>query len=63
MTENQVVRALGKIGMPGTKEVSDPEVCHVRADQLLIEFLRANGFGHVANAWENTKKRIGFWYA
>ena len=42
---------------------TDPEVAHVVADDILLEFLRANNNGQVADAWEIAKDRVGFWYS
>lgn len=41
----------------------DPEIAHSDADEVLLEVLRSNGFGEVADAYEQTRRRIGFWYA
>jgi hypothetical protein len=34
---------------------------HMRADQMLIELLRSLGQDQVAQTWERTRDRIGFW--
>lgn len=41
----------------------DSEACHKQADQILLAFLRANGNAAVADAWEEAKSRVGFWYS
>lgn len=41
----------------------DPETSHVLADQVLVDFLRSNGFADVADAFDAASDRIGFWYA
>lgn len=41
----------------------DPEVAHVTADKILCDFLRAHGFGAVADVFDAADTRVGFWYA
>jgi hypothetical protein len=42
----------------------DNEMAHIRADELLIEFLKLHDAASydVAKAWERACKRVGFWY-
>jgi hypothetical protein len=58
MTKDQAIKQLNAI--PN----GDVEAAHIAADQVLLEFLRANGFAEVADAWTTLEKRCdGFWYA
>ena len=41
----------------------ESEGSHGRADEILLEFLDAKGFRHIAGAYRDTRERIGFWYA
>ena len=47
--------------MKGIAEFShrDPELGHIRADELLVEFLRAKGYKDLANVFEEVSK----WYS
>lgn len=40
-----------------------PEDAHKQADAILLDVLRSNGLGEVADAWYACKERVGFWYA
>ena len=42
---------------------NNPELDHIQADRILIEFLRQCGHPAVAEAWERASERVGFWYA
>ena len=42
---------------------SDAEQSHSEADEILCDLLRSLGYGAVANAFEDAKARVGFWYA
>lgn len=58
MTKDQAINQLNAI------PDEDVESAHVAADQVLLEFLTANGFAEVADAWTALEKRCdGFWYA
>ena len=57
MKESDVIQELN------TMRGDDPKIDHCRADDLLCEFLRAKGFGDVAEAYERAANRVGFWYA
>lgn len=41
----------------------DAEIEHSAADNLLLEALRAAGWGEVADLWEEWNSKVGFWYA
>ena len=58
MTKDEAIAALDQIDERG-----DTEHDHAVADQILVEFLRANGHPEVADAWERAEERAGFWYA
>ena len=42
---------------------TDQEHAHVRADQILIEYLEATGCGALAEAFCAARERVAFWYA
>ncbi len=41
----------------------DEEAAHSKADEILCNFLRANGHAELANTFDAVRERIGFWYA
>ena len=41
----------------------DPEASHREAELILLAFLRTNGHPQIADRFEETRRRIGFWYA
>lgn len=42
----------------------DQEYAHCRADEAVTEFLRAAGYGEIADAWDAVADECGgFWYA
>jgi hypothetical protein len=57
VTEKEAIKQLSELTR------SDPEVSHGRADDILLAFLRSNGFGAVSDAYEEAEVRVGFWYA
>lgn len=58
MTEDEAIAKLDALGS------ADIEVTYIDADDVLVAFLRANGFERVAQAYEEVQKRCnGFWYA
>jgi hypothetical protein len=56
MTPEEAVKALDNLA--GDHEMED----HMHADQILIDLLRFLGQEQVAETWERTRDRIGFWY-
>ncbi len=40
-----------------------PEEAHMEAEAILCDFLRAQGHDAVAEAFEQAKERVGFWYS
>ena len=58
MTREEIVAKLDAMSVN-----SDEEVEHGKADKLLCEALRLAGMYDVANAFENARERVGFWYA
>ena len=42
---------------------TDAEGAHILADRILLDFLRSNGFGALADAHDALHKRVGFLYA
>jgi hypothetical protein len=56
MTEQQAIDELKELD-------GDPEGSHSMADEILLQFLSDNGFKSIADEWETTCKRVGFWYA
>lgn len=57
MTKDDAIKLLLAI------DGGDREEAHVSADEILIKFLMTNGHREVAEAWIDTKERVGFWYA
>ena len=57
MSEEEAINALANL------QKDDEERAHHQADDVLIAVLKANGLDSVAQAWEDAKCRIGFWYA
>ena len=41
----------------------DPEMAHGSAEDIVMEFLRVEGYRDVAEAFENAVERCNFWYA
>lgn len=41
----------------------DKEQAHIAADEMIVNFLRFIGEKEVADAYDETQARIGFWYA
>lgn len=41
----------------------DPESGHAQADEQLVAFVREIGYSDVAEAYEQARRRVGFWYA
>lgn len=56
MTEQEAIEQLTQLATNG-----DNEVAHVRADAVLLQFLREAGHGAVADAYEAINGE--FWYA
>lgn len=44
-------------------DTADQEAAHSQCEALLMSFLRGNGYGKVAEAYEAARDRVGFWYA
>jgi hypothetical protein len=40
----------------------DPGADHIKADTVLVEFIRTLYWHDVADAYEAARKRVGFWY-
>jgi len=58
MNEKEAISRLNNI------ETNDIEVAHIKADEILLEFLRYNGFEAVANMWDTVDERVeGFLYS
>ncbi len=58
MTEDEAIQKLDAI------EGGDQENAHGEADDVLLAFLKANGFMRLAQAWHDVDDRCGgFWYA
>ena len=56
MTQNEAIDRLKHL-------TTDAETAHIHADRILLEFLRTNGFGELADAHDALHKRVGFLYA
>jgi hypothetical protein len=57
MTEQEAITTLNAI--PRNYQ----EHAHAAADELLLDFLRANGHAALADAYTEFKEDVGFWYA
>ena len=44
-------------------DCTDPERAHSAADEALLTFIKASGFGEVSDAYDRLVKRIGCWGA
>ena len=44
-------------------ELSDPEIEHGDAEDVLCDFLKEVGYGDLADAFDQARERVGFWYA
>lgn len=42
---------------------SDVEAAHVDAEEILLSLLRSSGLGDAAQAFEQARDRVDFWYA
>jgi hypothetical protein len=65
MTKDEAVAELSALD-PGAYDYYrhvDAEGAHMKADEILIEFLSTNGFDGISNAWTKAKDSCGFWYA
>lgn len=64
MTEQEAIDAMALTEYPASKKDGDTENAHEKADEILLEFLRTNGYGPVADAFEKASgSHGGFWYA
>ena len=64
MTKDEAIKALNRLGRTKVREYWDKESIHVEADEVLLNFLSANGHGEVAEAYSDLENRVeGFWYA
>lgn len=58
MSEKEAVERMDAI------EAGDTEIAHGEADDVLLEFLQANGYVKLVAAWRRCDQRAGgFWYA
>ena len=57
MTEKEAIEKLDAI------EGIDRHNAHVEADGVLLDFLRANGYEAIADAWKRADGRSDFWYS
>lgn len=57
LTTPEAIALLGKL------DDSDTEQAHLDADRILCNFLRSQGHGDVAAAFEKARKDHGFYYA
>ena len=57
MTEQEAIDKLN--ALPG----KNAEYDHIDADQIIADFLRGVGYAALADAYEQTRDRVGFWYA
>jgi len=63
MTQADAIQMLDQLDAKqrGFRALSDD--VHEEADRILLDFLRANFAGKVADAYEAARDRVGFWYA
>jgi len=57
MTHDEAVRRLNEL------EPGDTEWLHIEADRIIIRYLQHHDANEVADAWEDARERLGFWYA
>ena len=57
MNYEQAMKAFRKL------DEDDPAAAHREAELILIGWLRANGQPQLATAFEDARRRVGFWYA
>ena len=57
MTEQEAIDLLDALNG------KDPEADHVHADEVLLRFLRAQGFTVLAERFEAARDRVVFWYS
>jgi hypothetical protein len=62
MIKEEAIMLLKKIESKPSSEV-DPEQAHITADRILLYFLKTNGYDDLAEAYESTRERIGFFYS
>jgi len=57
MTHDEAVRRLNEL------EPGDTEWLHIEADRIIIRYLQHHDANEVADAWEDARERLRFWYA
>ena len=60
-TKQKVTEAITALNMMDHN--GDAEIEHGRADAMLLGVLKSLGHDELVTAYENAKKRVGFWYA
>lgn len=56
--------AVARLKQIAVERYDDNESAHCGADEVLLDYLRANGAKEVADAFEKTSEDVGgFWYA
>lgn len=58
MTHDEAIRKLNAM-----KDGDDPEHQHVRAEEIILRYLRDHDARGIAEAFEAATERVGFWYA
>lgn len=60
MTPEDAIKKLVEIRK---SPVDDPESSHLSADAILLDVLQELGYEDVSNAYIQTSRACGFWYA
>jgi hypothetical protein len=63
VTHDEAVRNLKAIAKLADRGGSDPQSDHGHADDILVRYLQHNGAEEIAQAYEEARTAVGFWYA
>jgi hypothetical protein len=60
----RIEEAVHKLRVIGTQHADDHEVAHIKADEILLEYMRSQGHTAVVDAYVELKSYVGgFQYA
>ncbi len=54
---------LEEIDTSHTRRRSDREIAHIDADAAILYYLKVSGAGKLAEAYEDLKNKVGFYFA
>lgn len=60
MTANEAIESLQKIL---DDHDYNNEMDHIKADEVLLQFIETVGYPQVAHKYHEVREKIGFWYA